>query len=341
MEFLKLFIFLLFSLVFTTNTAQLVRFKKIESIEFVLKTEGINSGAKLKYAVFANTSKGKRVNVTSSKHLEVWGEGFTLFKKGALMVDLDSTCTNNQIVVNCKLSKNDFVFEDNKVFKFNYLGDIRMDFSGKTKPRGSRSGGGTTIGSGILGRDGRDGKNGGRGGDGTDGSFVDVYIEKDSVSNMYVVKTRVDDSIFYCYKSAEELPKIYISSNGGQGGNGQKGENGKNGDNAKVTSKGKVKRAGNGGDGGWGGDGGNGGNGGVIRVFINKNAQEIKQNIVVHSYAGLGGKGGIGGKGGTGGKPLEGGEAGKNGKTGKNGANGRHGIPGPKPEFHFVDIQPW
>ena len=107
MKSMKFYFLFLFSLIFSISNAQFLRFKKVKSIEFELKSDGINSGAKLIYIVYANTVKGKRVDVTSSRYLDIWGEGFKVVNKGLLLIDKDTTCNNNHLVVNCRLRKND------------------------------------------------------------------------------------------------------------------------------------------------------------------------------------------------------------------------------------------
>lgn len=207
---------------------------------------------------------------------------------------------------------------DSIFFKPSYDAPIFLDFNGKggsTKRFAKR----TFLDILMQGRHGRRGLDGE---DGQNGGKVKVYIEKDTVYqvyNIYALNLETKETRYYI----SAIPvRLLVEAKGGDGGHGMDGESGRIG-----SSGGRDRAGGPGGNGGMGGDGGNGGDGGQIEIYIHLNAKDFVDYIETSVSPGKKGLGGKGGRGGPGGVGMIRGVQGIDGVNGLDGFSGFDGVP--------------
>ena len=283
----------------------------------------INYGKNFSFQVFANYANGKTKNISSKSELKTEIIGANYAKEKISIGNYPTSFKDDVIIFKATYTLNDKVYKDSINIPFNYLGGVKLNFSGLIGQTGDDGLNGKTS---LLFRNGKDGAEGFEGNIGGKGDDLSVFVWHENEHYALKVYNMVSEKSYF-YKSSESTDYFNFYTNGGKGGSGGSGGTGGAGKDGVKTEK-KVKLPGQGGDGGNGGNGGIGGQGGSVYVFIHPNAQNFKNKIKVYNIAGAGGNGGSAGAAGRAGKPLEGQNTPMAANSGVKGNTGNSGLIG-------------
>ena len=328
---MKFFLILLILFIGVLNSLaqKSVNIKKVNSIFLELNNnQNFNKGQTFDFKIMAKLKNGKIKEITEHKNLIIGGEGLEIKKENRILILPNDNCKQAKVMLNYALVKKGAVISDSQEVRFNYKGNIDLDYSGSIGENGEDGKNG--IFKGAVFKDGSDGGNGASGASGENGKNIKLFMVQDTISEAFKIKVlEINSKNLLCYLSKKQSPIVYINLSGGNGGKGGDGANGLDGDDAKINSKGKEKRAGLGGNGGNGGTGGTGGDGGSAEVFLHQNVSNLSSNIKMSNNGGAPGNAGLGGGAGSGGKYLTEGAAqsGNQGLNGSLGENGLNGLP--------------